>query len=68
METGNHRVVKWSPGSNQAVVVAGGNGAGSGPHQLRNPYDVFVNSSGVIYVSDNGNARVQRWDPGATQG
>lgn len=68
VETGNHRVVKWSPGSNQAVVVAGGNGAGSGPHQLWNPYDVFVNSSGVIYVSDNGNARVQRWDPGATQG
>jgi streptogramin lyase len=68
VEHGNHRVVRWLPGASSPQVVAGGNGAGSGPNQLHSPYDVFVSSGGSVYVSDYNNARVQRWDPGASYG
>ncbi|NBU72634.1 MAG: hypothetical protein EBS53_14530, partial [Bacteroidetes bacterium] len=68
VEHGNHRVVRWLPGSTSPQVVAGGNGAGSGSNQLHGPYDLFVTPSGSVYVSDYHNARVQRWDPGANSG
>jgi hypothetical protein len=52
VEHGNHRVVRWLPGSTSPQVVAGGNGAGSGSNQLYGPMDVFVTPSGSVYVSD----------------
>jgi DNA-binding beta-propeller fold protein YncE len=56
------------------VTVAGGNGAGSAANQLNEPGNgnspagVSVDSSGDVYVVDNGNNRVQEWAPGATAG
>ncbi|MBM3418745.1 MAG: hypothetical protein FJY17_07490, partial [Bacteroidetes bacterium] len=67
-ETGNHRVVRWRPGFNTPEVVAGGNGQGSSPSQLNNPYDVFVTPNGDVFVSDFHNHRIQKWSPGASQG
>lgn len=51
-----------------ACVVAGGNGPGPDLDQLRNPSGVFVDDSGNVYVSDEGNGRVVRWAPGASEG
>jgi sugar lactone lactonase YvrE len=68
VETGNHRVVRWGPGASTPQVVAGGNGAGSGLHQLYNPYDVFVDNNLNVYVSDHTNHRIQKWAYGATSG
>ncbi|MFM7497956.1 MAG: NHL repeat-containing protein, partial [Bacteroidota bacterium] len=68
VEHGNHRVVRWLPGSTSPQVVAGGNGGGSGSNQLNGPYDLYVTPSGSVYVSDYHNARVQRWDPGSSTG
>jgi gliding motility-associated-like protein len=50
------------------VIVAGGNGYGSGPSQLDESFNVFVDNSGNVDVSDWSNQRVQKWAPGATEG
>ena len=33
----NHRIVEWKSGAKSGKVVAGGNGQGSGAHQLHGP-------------------------------
>ncbi|CAF1274590.1 unnamed protein product [Didymodactylos carnosus] len=38
----NHRIAKWQWGATSGQVVAGGNGQGSGTHQLSDPLDVIV--------------------------
>ena len=38
----NHRIVEWKWGATSGQVVAGGNGEGSGNHQLSNPQDVII--------------------------
>jgi sugar lactone lactonase YvrE len=43
-------------------VVAGGNGEGSGAHQLSNPLDVIVDKErDSLIISDSKNKRVVRW-------
>jgi sugar lactone lactonase YvrE len=43
-------------------VVAGGNGQGSGAHQLSNPYDVIVDKErDSLIICDTSNQRVVRW-------
>lgn len=68
-DAGNHRVMRWSRGSRQGVVVAGGHGAGRRLDQLRHPRGVAYDPvSGSIYVADTGNHRVVRWPRGASKG
>ncbi|CAF1424240.1 unnamed protein product [Adineta steineri] len=70
-DTGNNRVLKFSSGSTKATngtVVAGGNGAGSGANQLKNPRSILVDSNGTLYISDGDNNRVQRWLKNAKSG
>ncbi|CAF1419293.1 unnamed protein product, partial [Rotaria sp. Silwood1] len=51
---------KWGATSGQ--VVAGGNGEGSGAHQLNEPRDVIVNKErDCLIISDTSNRRVVRW-------
>ncbi len=50
------------------TTVAGGNDNGVGPNQLSFPTDVFVDNNGNIFISDNGNNRIQKWAPGAREG
>ncbi|CAF4729948.1 unnamed protein product [Rotaria sp. Silwood1] len=65
----NHRVTLWTAGNpNTSQVVAGGNGAGSAAFQLKNPYGIYVDSTGKLYIADASNNRVQRWLPGAAVG
>jgi sugar lactone lactonase YvrE len=71
LDKDNNRVIKYAPGDTAGVageVVAGGNGAGGGLHQLSAPEGLAVDGSGNVYVADTGNDRVVRWAPGATQG
>ncbi|CAF5157508.1 unnamed protein product, partial [Rotaria sp. Silwood1] len=43
-------------------VVAGGNGQGSGDHQLNNPFDVIIDKErDCLIICDYGNERVVRW-------
>jgi hypothetical protein len=71
VEQAKHQVRKFEKGSNASsdgVIVAGGNGRGNGSNQLNSPYDVFVDLSGTVFVTDNGNSRLQQWLPNSTQG
>ncbi|CAF3393172.1 unnamed protein product, partial [Rotaria sp. Silwood2] len=58
----NHRIVEWKWGATSGQVVAGGNGQGSGAHQLYNPYDVIVDKErDSLIICDYSNDRVVRW-------
>jgi gliding motility-associated-like protein len=50
----------------QGTVVAGGNGPGTAPNQVEEPWAVFVDDEGNVYVASED--RVTRWAPGATSG
>ena len=68
-DAANHRILKWTPGAAQGIVVAGATGVSSaGLNRLSNPFDIFLDYSGNLFISDQGNNRVVRWSPGATSG
>ncbi|CAF4902813.1 unnamed protein product, partial [Rotaria sp. Silwood1] len=61
-DTSNHRIVEWKRGATSGQVVAGGNGQGSGDHQLDNPYDVIIDKErDRLIICDSWNGRVVRW-------
>jgi hypothetical protein len=68
----NHRIQRFSLNDSlplNGTTVAGGNGAGSGSHQLNLPLGVWVsNKTGDIYIADSNNNRIQRWSQGAITG
>jgi sugar lactone lactonase YvrE len=66
----NHRIQRYYLGvTTNVTTVAGGNGQGSGNHQLNGSKGVCVSKkTGAIYIADTDNQRVQRWSPGATSG
>jgi sugar lactone lactonase YvrE len=58
----NHRIVEWKWGATSGQVVAGGNGQGSGAHQLSYPFDVIVDKErDSLIICDRANRRVVRW-------
>ncbi len=70
-DVSNHRIQKFILNSNSTVgvTVAGGNGAGPALKQLISPCGFAVSrKDGSIYVADNGNNRIVRWEVNATQG
>jgi len=69
VDAGGNSVLKYAPGANTGVIVAGGNGQGGALNQLNYPVAVTIDASGNLYVLDgSGNARVMKWAPGATEG
>ncbi|CAF1544577.1 unnamed protein product, partial [Rotaria sordida] len=68
-EYGNHRVTLWlSTNTTAGTLVAGGNGAGSTPERLYNPWGIYVDSNRAMYIVDRTNHRVQLWLNGAISG
>ncbi len=69
-----HKVLEWLQGSTMGTLVAGtlnGNGegkSGSDAASFNSALSVRVDKWGNLYVSDNGNHRIQRWLKGATTG
>jgi hypothetical protein len=58
IDTINYRVVKWAVNATSGVLVAGGNGGGSGPNQLSSPFALAVDElNNVLYVVDGTNSR-----------
>lgn len=49
-------------------VVAGGNGVGPNLNQTRYPRGMALDAAGNVYVAEEGNHRVTKWAPGASQG
>ncbi|CAF1320073.1 unnamed protein product [Rotaria sp. Silwood1] len=54
---------KWSQ---NGIIVAGGNGDGSGTNQLCYPCGLYVDDDQTIYVADCWNDRIVEWKSGAT--
>ncbi|CAF4261771.1 unnamed protein product, partial [Rotaria sordida] len=50
------------------VVVAGDSTSGTSASQLDGPQGVFVNEAGTLYIVDNLNHRIQKWNNGASSG
>ncbi|CAF2145682.1 unnamed protein product [Rotaria magnacalcarata] len=55
-------------GEKNGTLVAGGNGQGDGLNQLNEPTYLFVDRQQNVYVSDQNNKRVMKWDKGAKEG
>ena len=54
--------MEWKSGATSGQVVAGGNGQGTGTHQLSDPFDVIVDKErDSLIICDYSNARVVRW-------
>jgi DNA-binding beta-propeller fold protein YncE len=66
----NHRIQRFPlDGSGIGVTVAGGNGAGNAPNQLRMAAGVHLSKNGdFIYISDTSNNRLQKWRINRTSG
>eukprot|EP00927_Polykrikos_kofoidii_P066757 TRINITY_DN62321_c0_g1_i1.p1 TRINITY_DN62321_c0_g1~~TRINITY_DN62321_c0_g1_i1.p1 ORF type:complete len:709 (-),score=79.73 TRINITY_DN62321_c0_g1_i1:57-2093(-) len=69
LESWGSRVLRYST-DGRTASVAGSAEPGAGPSQLNAGLSgrIFVTQAGHIYISDTGNHRVQRWDPGAREG
>ena len=63
----NNRIQMFPAGSDSSTVgvtVAGGLTGGNGINQLSYPTSIYIHG-GDLYITDAGNARVQKWVPGA---
>ncbi|CAF2749450.1 unnamed protein product [Rotaria sp. Silwood2] len=52
-------------GDKNGTIVAGGNGYGIGLNQLNKPSYIFVEEEQTVYVGDDGDHRVMKWDKNA---
>lgn len=68
-ESNRHRVVQWSPRTNQTVVVAGNTDTnGSRSDLLNHPQGIYVTRNGnAFYIADMWNSRIQNWTKGSLQ-
>ncbi|CAF1269239.1 unnamed protein product [Rotaria magnacalcarata] len=63
-DTDNHRIMKWSKGSTQGIVVSGNVNLS----QLAGPHAIVADKLGTIYVVDHELHRVMRWLKGSQSG
>jgi DNA-binding beta-propeller fold protein YncE len=61
-EVGNARIMRWVKGATQGSVIVGGNGVGGQSNQLNGPIGLSFDRHGNLYVVDNGNHRVQKFN------
>jgi hypothetical protein len=54
--------MRWLKGARQGSIVVGGNGQGEQANQLSDPVGLRYDRHGNLYVVDNGNSRVQRFN------
>ena len=50
------------------ITVAGTGFNGSSATELSFPWNIYIDSSGALYIADSGNHRIQRWLPNASSG
>ncbi|CAF4359310.1 unnamed protein product [Rotaria sp. Silwood2] len=64
----NHRISFWTAGNTTiGRLAAGGNGLGTGAHQLNCPRGIYVDINGTLYIVDSSNHRIQKWLRGTIQ-
>ncbi|CAF0977567.1 unnamed protein product [Didymodactylos carnosus] len=63
------KVLKFRPNTSVGVIVAGGNGVGSGLHQLSiHTPGLMIDQNNNLYVSEHENHRIVKWEPNAQTG
>ena len=67
-DLGKHEVRRYRQRETTGIVVAGGNGKGSGLDELNDPRYVCVDEEHSVDVSDFHNHRVTKWEKDAKQG
>jgi DNA-binding beta-propeller fold protein YncE len=66
-DTGNNRILKYSPGSTVPTVVAGGNGQGTGTNQLFTPRAVYYDAAtSSLVITNSGANNIVRWPLGSS--
>ncbi|CAF4664078.1 unnamed protein product [Rotaria socialis] len=63
-DTDKHEVRRFRIGNKHGTIVAGGHGKGVQLKQLNAPTYIFVDQEQAVYVSDNNNHRVMKWNKG----
>lgn len=53
---------------NLSMIVAGGNGKGTGLHQFNDPAYVTIDREESLYITDTNNHRIVKWVKGAKRG
>lgn len=63
MDNNNNRIVQWTTNYTEGgtCIVGCTRVAGTGATQLNNPRDLKFDADGNLYVSDQGNNRVQKY-------
>ncbi|CAF4069868.1 unnamed protein product, partial [Adineta steineri] len=59
---GNDRVMRWCEGEEEGEIVVGGNRSGNESNQFSGPSGLFFDNEGNLYVVDNGNDRIQKFE------
>jgi DNA-binding beta-propeller fold protein YncE len=54
--------MRWLKGATQGSVIVGGNGEGGQSNQLNGPFGLSFDRHGNLYVVDQGNHRVQKFN------
>ncbi|UJR19623.1 hypothetical protein I4U23_022757 [Adineta vaga] len=67
-DQGNHRIMKWSKGAKEGIVVGGFRGQGNQSTQLSRPQDISIDQFGYLYIADGDNHRIIRYSPNDQQG
>ncbi len=58
----NYRIQMWIYSQPIGSTVAGGQGSGTTLNKISSGNGLYVDDQGRIYVSENANHRVTRWD------
>jgi gliding motility-associated-like protein len=61
VDIGSWMVVKWPPGATYGTYILGTGRPGPTPYELDSPVGIFMDGNYNIYVSDYGNARIQKF-------
>jgi sugar lactone lactonase YvrE len=70
-DSGNNRISKWPKGAQNGIIVAGSisGDAGNDSTKLFFPTGMVVDDeTGIVYVADTYNNRIQKWLPNALEG
>jgi hypothetical protein len=65
-ESFKNRILRYDSENSDPIIVAGGNGKGTGLNQLYEANDLFVDETSTLYIADG--SRIVKWLPGATSG
>ncbi|CAF5194706.1 unnamed protein product, partial [Rotaria magnacalcarata] len=69
VDTANHRIQFFTPGSFIGSTVAGNSGAaGSGYSELNRPHAIYVDANRTMYILDTSNYRILKWRLGEPLG